>query len=92
MKVRVDHRLDLRSGGAAFEARNHLLALDERERRHLGNAKSLGHVGTLIDVDPPDTQRGAFLPRDVCEQALHPPGGAGAARSEEDEQGAILGH
>ena len=84
-EVRLEHRLDPRRGRAPVEPRDDALLDDERERRHLLDAEALGEVGPVVDVDLAHAEPAAFLPRDVREQALHPPGRAGAARGEEDE-------
>ena len=75
-EVRLEHRLDPRRGRAAVEPRDDAPLDHERERRHLLHPEALGEVGPVVDVDLAHAQPAALLPRDVGEQALHPPGRA----------------
>ena len=89
--MRLEHRLDPRRGRAAVEPGDNAPIHHQREGRHLPHAEPLGEVRPVVDVDLADAEPAALLPRDVREQALHPPGRAGAVRGEEHEQRAFVG-
>ena len=61
-----------------------------RQGRNLLHLEALGDLRPLVHVDLADAQAVALLARDVREQALHPPGGPGAAGGEEHEQRAVV--
>ena len=85
-EVRLEHRLDLRRGRAALEPRDDALATTSASAGTCCDPEALGDLGALVDVDLASRAAAALLARDVREQALHPPGGPGAAGGEEDEQ------
>ena len=87
-EVRLEHRLDPRRGRAAFEPRRRRACSttsasagtwSTRKRSARSGRSSTSTLLTRSAV--------ALLARDVGEQALHPPGGTGALRGEEDEAG-----
>jgi len=84
--VRLEHRLDLRGACAAVDSVDRTPALHQDERGDVVDPETLREVRLLVHVDAHDTQARTFLARKVCQQALHPPSGAGPLRPEEDEE------
>jgi hypothetical protein len=85
VEVRLEHALDPRRADPAFEAVDHALLLDERERRHGVDTEALCEFGLLVHVHLRHAQTGALLAREVRDEAFHAAGRPGVRGAEEDE-------
>jgi hypothetical protein len=80
-----EHPLDLRRAGATSESIDDKLVPYEYEGRDRLDAETVRELRLLSHLDANHVHVAALLAGNVGEDALHSPGGTGAARGEEDE-------
>jgi hypothetical protein len=84
--MRLEHALDPGRADPTLEALDDALALHEGKGRHGLYAEVFRQLGLFVDVDLPHLKALALRARDVRDEALHSPRGAGVGGAEEDEQ------
>jgi hypothetical protein len=87
IEIGGEHAFDLGGAHPSFQALDGPSALQEDERRDLGDAEPVGPFGRRGDVDSGDPQAFSLLAGEVGEEALHPPGGPGRLLGEKEQCG-----